>query len=193
MSLAVYQPADAGLFTNNPIPGLLAAAWKSVTCRAALALKGPLRISTAILPCVLKGFVPVTLCLLILRTTLVITALSGSELVLKCRMERYCCFVALSPRMNVAAAGLVVPPWLLVSLDSSTQPSGAAPDFNWIISKVFVGVCVVVAINVGVEAVKVAVGDMVIVGDGVAVVVGLAVGVRDAVGVDVGPDKVRIS
>src|SRR5215211_2104289 len=80
--------------------------------------------------CVVNGSVPVTLCFLILRTTRVTTALSGSEDVLKCRMERYCRFLALSPRANVAAVGLIVLPMLLVSVDSSTQPSRAAPDLN---------------------------------------------------------------
>src|SRR5919108_2272967 len=98
LSLAEYQPPDCGLFAFNPTASLFAGAWKSVGWRGFELLKAPLRRSTAIFRCVVKGSVPLTLCLLILSTTLVITALSGRELVLKCRMERYCRFPALSPR-----------------------------------------------------------------------------------------------
>jgi len=53
----------------------------------------------------------------------VMTALSGIELVLKERTERYCFLLALSPSRKVVAETLVLPPRLLVWLDSSSQPS----------------------------------------------------------------------
>src|SRR5215208_5263875 len=105
-----YHPAAVDLFVINPTLGLLAAAWKSVDCRTALLLNTPWRISTAILPCVVKGFVPVRLCFLILSVTPVMIALSGRELVLKDRITRYCRRVTVSPNRKVTAPALMTPP-----------------------------------------------------------------------------------
>src|SRR5215216_491662 len=119
--LLTYQPAEDAFGMITPL--LLAAAWKSTSWTALLPPKAPLRMSIIRLPCVEKGLVPETPCFKILKVTAVTTALSGREAVSKDTMLRYCLSPAPSPTLNVVCTAFMVPPTLLISVDSSTQPS----------------------------------------------------------------------
>ena len=75
--------------------------------------------SSEIFLCLLNGSVPRFPCLLIIRMTWSMTALSGRPPVGNCKIARYIRSRASSPRINVAALEFFAPPLLVFSFDSS--------------------------------------------------------------------------
>ena len=107
-------------------------------------------------------------------------ALSGKGEVLKDKIPRDCLFVASSPKLIVVAELFIEPPILLISDDSSIEPSCVALETKVSVCKDFVAVFVSVAVAVFVTVfvrVNVIDGVLVSVGVRVAVLVGVKVGV----------------
>lgn len=167
----------------------MAVAWKSAICRLVAVLKKPLRMSTIKPWKMASGLPPPTIfCFLSLSVTALTVALSGMTLVLKDKIPRYCLRAASSPRLKMLEVLLMLPPTLLFSVFSSTQPSCAPREVNVMVMVLGVLVTVFVAVIVPVgDGVKVAVavGVSVPVGEGVSVDVKVAVAVADAVKVTV--------
>lgn len=157
-----------GAVRKGPYVPLLTV-WKSVACRAAVP-KMPFLISTMKPWKAVTGLPPPTMPnFRTLSMTLMTVALSGMTPVLKDRMPRYCFLFASSPRLKAEPVLLRVPPLLLVSANSSTQPSCAPTEDSVNVRTVGVRVRVAVAVLVGV---------LVSVGVLVAVLVGVCVAVR---------------
>ena len=161
---------------NAPAALTEAVALKSANSRAP-APKVPVRISAQTLPKMVNGSVPVaTPFCLIFNKAVWMTAVSGSRIVLKDKMLRYCLSATSSPRRKVVAVLSIVPPVPLVSVDSKIQPSSTGMDLSVRVKTVSVGVGAMVGVDV-----FVAVGVNVRVGEAPTV----CVGVRVKVSVDV--------
>src|SRR5258706_1553218 len=127
--VAEYQPLT-GVVLKAPTFWAEAVALKSASSRAA-ALNDPWRMSTHSLPRISKGLLPTGMpFFLILSTTDWMTAVFGRGAVLKDRIALYWRLEVSSPRRMVLAVIFRGPPTLLVSPDSSTQPSWLARELN---------------------------------------------------------------
>jgi hypothetical protein len=167
----LYQPPIAVL-PKVPTFFNVAKAWKSVASRVIFP-KAPVLMSTSSPPKTVKGLLPMGLPDGLMRNIAdVITALGGRLEVLKDKIVLYCRLKASSPSWKVLLLESMVPPLLLVRVDSSTQPSYAPADVN--VSVFGPGGCVTVAVGV---RVWVGVNATVRVGVGVRVTVAVRVGV----------------
>lgn len=181
----IYHPA-VGVVLNVPAPANDAVASKSVSCKTGIP-NDPPRISIHKLPKILNGLVPIEpVAGLIFNIADLISIKSGKADVSNDKIARYWRLDASSPTTNLPDVALRKPPWLLVSLDSSTQPS--CPPTERKLASAAVGVLVKVTVRVFVDVmVNVGVGVSV---DGIVTVlvtVEVKAGVSVLVMVWVGP------